>query len=198
MVAIPCPAPMHMVARPKRALRSCMAWIKVVAMRAPLAPNGWPIAIAPPRILTFSGSSFKSLMTARVWAAKASLISIRSISSSLRPARSRALCVAGIGRLSGTPMAAEGEFVLLPPTDFVLESQVFCGNTHIESCRTVVIEKARARIEACFHRDVVHVLDAAGNLDVFALGGYALGGLVDGLKTRAAVASHRYPNDSTR
>ena len=67
IVAMPWPAPMHMVARPNFALRSSIAWISVVAMRAPLAPSGWPMAMAPPRTLTFSGSAFSSLMTASAW-----------------------------------------------------------------------------------------------------------------------------------
>src|SRR5207253_1304062 len=71
--------------------------LAVVAMRAPLAPRGWPIAMAPPRTFTFSGLALSTLMTASAWAAKASLISIRSMSSSLSPARSSALCVAGTG-----------------------------------------------------------------------------------------------------
>ncbi len=50
----------------------------------------------------------------------------------------------------------------------------------------VVIEQARAGVEAGFHRDVVHVLDAAGDLHVLAVGGDALGGLVDRLQAGAA------------
>ena len=37
-------------------------------MRAPLAPSGWPMAMAPPRTLTLFGSSFSSLITDNVWA----------------------------------------------------------------------------------------------------------------------------------
>ena len=91
IVAIPCPAPMHMVARPNLAPLSIIVWISVVEMRAPLAPSGWPMAMAPPRTLTLFMSAFNNLMTLNVCAAKASLISIRSMSASLRPARSRAL-----------------------------------------------------------------------------------------------------------
>ena len=56
ITAMPWPTPMHMVARPSVASRSCMAWMSVVAMRAPEAPSGWPMAIAPPRTLTFDSS----------------------------------------------------------------------------------------------------------------------------------------------
>src|SRR5262249_18731472 len=55
-VAIPCPPPMHIVANPYRACRVAIAWISVVAIRAPDAPSGWPIAIAPPFTFTRSGS----------------------------------------------------------------------------------------------------------------------------------------------
>ena len=35
---------------------SRIAWRSVVAIRAPLAPRGWPMASEPPRMLTFAGS----------------------------------------------------------------------------------------------------------------------------------------------
>ena len=54
MVVTPCPCPMHIVARPSLAPWSRIRCKSVVAIRAPLAPSGWPIAIAPPRRLTFS------------------------------------------------------------------------------------------------------------------------------------------------
>ena len=57
--------------------------------------------------------------------------------------------------------------------------------------RAVAVEEARAGVEAGLHRDVVHVLDAAGDLHVLALGGDALGGLVDGLEAGAADAVDR-------
>ena len=36
-----------------------MVWISVVAIRAPLAPKGCPMAIAPPRTFTLLSSSFQ-------------------------------------------------------------------------------------------------------------------------------------------
>src|SRR5439155_26566238 len=51
-VATPCPCPTHSDARPSFAPESRMRWSRVATMRAPLAPSGWPIAIAPPRVLT--------------------------------------------------------------------------------------------------------------------------------------------------
>ena len=50
-------------------------------MRAPEAPIGWPSAIAPPWILTFSASMPVSFSTAMDWTAKASFNSKRSTAS---------------------------------------------------------------------------------------------------------------------
>ena len=52
--------------------------------------------------------------------------------------------------------------------------------------RAVAVEVARAGVEAGLHRDVVHVLDAAGDLHVLAAGRDALGRLVDRLQAGAA------------
>src|SRR4051812_33493447 len=54
MVATPCPTPMHIVARPKRAPRRRIPHSSGVKRRAPEQPSGWPSAIAPP--LTFNRS----------------------------------------------------------------------------------------------------------------------------------------------
>ena len=43
--------------QPERAPRSIIVWMSVVAIRAPLAPKGWPMAIAPPRTFSFFSSS---------------------------------------------------------------------------------------------------------------------------------------------
>ena len=58
-------------------------------------PSGWPIAMAPPLTLTFSGSRSRSRMKRIATAAKASLISKRSMSSGVRPALASALRAAG-------------------------------------------------------------------------------------------------------
>ena len=52
---MPWPPPTHIVSRPNCLSWNCSELISVVAMRAPVMPNGWPTAIAPP--LTFSFSS---------------------------------------------------------------------------------------------------------------------------------------------
>ena len=66
-------------------------------IRAPVDPNGWPRAIAPPCTLTRSRSSPRSSTEASTWTANASLISARSMSEIDKPARDRASCVAATG-----------------------------------------------------------------------------------------------------
>ncbi len=50
---------------------------------APLAPIGWPRAIAPPLTFILAGSSQRSFITASAWVEKASFTSIKSKSSIL-------------------------------------------------------------------------------------------------------------------
>src|SRR5258708_38295146 len=79
-MAMPMPPPMHSVARPFLASRFCISCSSVTSTRAPEAPTGWPIAIAPPLTLTLDVSQPRSLLTAQACAAKASLASIKSTS----------------------------------------------------------------------------------------------------------------------
>ena len=72
---------MHIVASPYRPPRLRSSCSSVAAMRAPLAPSGWPSAIEPPLTFVFAGSNRSSRMHAIACAAKASLISTRSRSS---------------------------------------------------------------------------------------------------------------------
>ena len=58
--------------------------------RAPDAPSGWPIAIAPPLTLTRAGSRPSSRTHGIAWAANASFSSIRSRSAAAIPARASA------------------------------------------------------------------------------------------------------------
>src|ERR1700756_5920336 len=46
MVALAIPPPSHIVCRPYRPPRCSRALTSVVMMRAPLAPSGWPMAMA--------------------------------------------------------------------------------------------------------------------------------------------------------
>src|SRR5262249_1591240 len=50
--AAPCPPPTHSVTSARFALRRCNSFKLVKTTRAPVAPTGWPSAIAPP--FTFS------------------------------------------------------------------------------------------------------------------------------------------------
>lgn len=52
-IAIPIPPPMHNAATPRFLLLFFNAYNNVVRTRAPEAPKGWPIAIAPPLIFTY-------------------------------------------------------------------------------------------------------------------------------------------------
>ncbi len=89
------PPPMHSVARPFLASCRAISCSSVTSTRAPDAPIGWPRAMAPPLTLTLPVSQPRSLLTARAWAAKASLASIRSRSSTDQPASRKALEQAG-------------------------------------------------------------------------------------------------------
>ena len=65
--------------------------------RAPVAPTGWPSAIAPPLTLTFSRSCSKTCAQLSTTEANASLISTRSMSLSDIPALPSTARVASIG-----------------------------------------------------------------------------------------------------
>ena len=66
-------------------------------MRAPEAPIGCPMATAPPLTLTLSSSMPSTRIEFRVTEAKASLISHRSMSSTVRPALASAFLDAAAG-----------------------------------------------------------------------------------------------------
>jgi alkanesulfonate monooxygenase SsuD/methylene tetrahydromethanopterin reductase-like flavin-dependent oxidoreductase (luciferase family) len=57
MVALAMPPPAHIVCSPYRPPRCSRALTSVVMMRAPLAPSGWPIAMAPPLTLVLPRSA---------------------------------------------------------------------------------------------------------------------------------------------
>src|SRR2546430_13153040 len=96
-MAMPMPPPMHSVARPFLASGFCISCSSVTSTRAPDAPTGWPIAIAPPLTLTLPVSQPRSLLTAQACAANASLASIKSRSAMFQPAFFSAAREAGIG-----------------------------------------------------------------------------------------------------
>src|ERR1700731_1937528 len=109
---MPLPPPMQSVARPFFAPRRCISCRSVTRTRAPDAPIGWPMAIAPPLTLTIAGSQPMSLLTAKACAANASLASTRSRSLTFQPAFSSALREAGMGPVpmiaGSTPAVAPG------------------------------------------------------------------------------------------
>ena len=72
----------------------------VPVIMAPVAPSGWPIAIAPPLTLSFSSGMFRSFWNFSTTEANASFSSNRSMSSTVRPARSSTFLVAGVGPVS--------------------------------------------------------------------------------------------------
>ena len=72
-MAIPIPPPIHKVANPFLTFLFCISCISVTKILAPEAPIGCPKAIAPPLTFTFSSEMPKSFITAKLWAANASL-----------------------------------------------------------------------------------------------------------------------------
>jgi hypothetical protein len=72
----------------------------VVIRRVPVAPIGWPSAIAPPFGLTVAMSGWSSFSQASTTEAKASLISTAAMSDIFMPAFCNAWRVAGIGAVS--------------------------------------------------------------------------------------------------
>ncbi len=109
-MAWPMPPATHMVSRPMVASSVSRSLSSVVMMRAPVIPNGWPSAIAPPNGLSFSGSIPHSCMQGTTWAANASLSSTTSMSPIVMPACSRTAATAGIGprpMISGRMAATE-------------------------------------------------------------------------------------------
>src|SRR5208337_2631316 len=96
-VAMPWPIPIHIVATPSATPRRRISCVKVTISRAPEHPSGCPSATAPPFTLSRCSSILRSVLQARTCAPNASLISNRSMSPILSPARASALCVEGTG-----------------------------------------------------------------------------------------------------
>lgn len=91
------PPPIHKLATPRFFPVRFNAYKSVTKTLAPLAPIGWPKAIAPPLIFTFASSTFNPLLTDNACAAKASFNSNKSTSSSFHPAFSKTFGTASIG-----------------------------------------------------------------------------------------------------
>src|SRR6185369_1669860 len=80
--ATPMPPETQRVAMPSSRSRAAMPWSRVTRMRVPVAPIGWPRAIAPPSGFTVSAVSGmpSPFRQARTWLANASFSSISSMS----------------------------------------------------------------------------------------------------------------------
>ena len=63
IMAMPWPPPTHMLSMPKVLSSNCRPLMRVVMIRAPVMPNGWPSAIAPP--CTFSLSMWNAEVLGR-------------------------------------------------------------------------------------------------------------------------------------
>ena len=134
------------------ASRRAISCSSVTSTRAPEAPIGWPIAIAPPLTLTLAGSQPRSLLTAIAWAANASLASTRSRSLTDQPARSSALREAGIGPV---PMIAGSTPAVAQETmraSGVMPRRLRFGGRHHHQRRRAVVD---ARGVAGRHRAVL-------------------------------------------
>ncbi len=112
--APPWPPPMHRVAKASSSSDSSSSWAAVRSSRAPVAPTGWPMAMAPPFLFVLSRSrvptafeeprcslanSFEenARSQARTCAAKASLSSMTPTSERRQSASARAAALAKTG-----------------------------------------------------------------------------------------------------
>src|SRR5262245_2525647 len=84
--AVASPPPMQSEATPRVLPLALSAPIRVTIKRAPLAPIGWPSAVAPPWTLIFSCGMPRSRIANIATPAKASLTAHRSTSSTVQPA----------------------------------------------------------------------------------------------------------------
>ena len=100
MIAGAMPPAAHIVTSPRLRSRRSSSSRTVPIRIDPVAPMGWPSAIEPPLTLTLSRSSLRSRMNFSATTAKASLISNRSISSSVSPAFASTFRAAGTGAFS--------------------------------------------------------------------------------------------------
>ena len=91
MAASPWPPPPHKATAAVEAPRRRSSSSAVNATRVPDMPTGWPRAIAPPLTLTLSSSMPRSSTEASPTAAKASLISKRSIGADVDAGLARSL-----------------------------------------------------------------------------------------------------------
>src|SRR6185503_19318727 len=119
-IAKPRPPAAQTEMRPRCALLRFISLARLVVRRAPVAPNGWPIAMDPPFTFRRERSIFPTasvcpsfslaqVSDSRAWMfeatcdAKASCISMTSMSARVTPARCRALGTARAGPIRSCP-----------------------------------------------------------------------------------------------
>ena len=89
-----------MLAMPRLASRYLNTLIRLIRMRAPEQPIGWPRATAPPWTFTVDGSRSSSFMFASATAEKASLTSWYWMSYIVMPDRVRSFSTALAGAMA--------------------------------------------------------------------------------------------------
>ena len=88
-------------------------------------------------------------------------------------------------------VTATGEFILFGSSNPILGCQIFGGQAHVHDRLAVFPEQSRGRIVVLGHRDMVHVFDAAGQLDILATGHDAHCRIIDRLQARCTIAINR-------
>src|SRR5438132_1381638 len=144
-----------------------------VLSTAPVAPMGWPWAMAPPSTLTISSGNPSSRLTAIAIAANASLISTRFRSPTFQPARAGP-CITARLRASETLLRAQCPLVLCFARDLKLLRQILgvpagmlIGKGVVETVAQhavveVPVAHAIAPTATCDQvRRLIHVLHAA-------------------------------------
>ena len=66
MIAMPCPPPIHAAARPYLFFLRFNSYNSVMTSRVPVAPSGWPSAMAPPFTLTLIAIQFQRFLDRQI------------------------------------------------------------------------------------------------------------------------------------
>src|SRR5688500_12437807 len=165
-MAMPWPPPTHIDSTPNSLSASSRPLINVVMMRAPVIPNGWPNAMAPPLTLSFSQGILSASADGTTCAANASLISKRSMSPMVRrdrPTLDR-LSACLIASIGPRPIVRvdDGAVVLLVGRDLTLDEAA------VDGFLGAVLRQTRELVLA-FAADLLvlgHVLGGLAHCDV--------------------------------
>src|SRR5438094_15184 len=177
-------------------------------MRTPVAPSGWPMAMAPPLGLYFSRSGRNSRAHISAMAAKASLHSIASKSSMVMPERASSLRVTGLGADSTstgssapTANCTKRARIGSPRRSAVARDLPLVGENlrdlelgpqlPVDHPQEVLAERSCPALGVRRHRRPAHRLDPARDRDVVEPGHHAGGDEVHGLLRRSALAVDR-------